>query len=379
MKKLVNLGLIFFSVFLTLLVAEQVARYLDYLDKLSPPLARSWKEFRLSKPAPYKNAGYDIEKIINEAQQVGWQTDPNFGYMVNDFSGDYINTKNSYRKTPGRPVSPERRVWLFGGSTVICFEVPDDLTVPSYFNRLANAKYSNKLEIINVGATTVTIRHQLYRLRTSTDIRKGDIVIFLDGINDVIQTLFYQNPTGNMIQHNREQIESAGLSAKSLLLVYDKMSPSSAFVRRFLNPFTPPNRAVTISSDLSTRFEDDYFSAIMQADEYVRLKGGAFYHFLQPNLYTVSSLTAYEKKLLGNGYLHDKSLAEVYHQGYPRLQRASKRASKHGVQSFDISTTFDQRRSEIFLDFAHTNEVGNKILAQAILNKVDLLLPAIEP
>lgn len=141
----VSIGAIIFSLFL----AEFSARF---FEKISPPtLQRNWKEFRLSKPEPYKNTSYDISKIIDEAQQVGWKSDPNYGYLPKDFSGDYINTKNGYRRTIGNPILAERRVWFFGGSTVICFEVPDNLTVPSHFSRLANVRFGGKLNVINAG------------------------------------------------------------------------------------------------------------------------------------------------------------------------------------------------------------------------------------
>lgn len=373
MKRLTNLFIVLGATFFTLFLAELSARVLEKISP--PPIQQQWREFRLSKPVPYKNASYDIAKILDEAHQVGWKTDPNYGYLPNDFSGDYINTKNGYRRTVPNPVSPERRVWFFGGSTVICFEVPDSLTVPSHFSRLANARFGGKLEIINAGATTVTIHHQLYRLRTSTNIRKGDVVIFMDGVNDIVQTLLLQNPTGNMIQHNREQLESAGSYTKTILYVYDNLGSYSTFVRRFLNPFKPKYLDVTISSDLLNTLENNYFASIMQANDYAKSKGASFYHFLQPNVYTVAKLTPYETDLLKNEYLNLKKFPEIFHDGYPRLRTASQKAGKLGVNTYDISTAFDKRQSEIFLDPVHVNEIGNELLATEILG---LVKPAFE-
>lgn len=366
MQSLKNSLLVIVSILFALLVVEFSARF---FEKISPPIAQQqWREFRLTKPAPYKNAGYDILKIIDESSKVGWKTDPNNGFIPNDFSGDYINTKDGYRRTVGNPISPKSRVWFFGGSTVICYEVPDNFTVPSFFSQLANTGLGGNLnlEIINVGATTITIHHQLYRLTTSTDVKKGDVVIFMDGVNDIFQTLLFQNPTGNMIQHNREQIELAGAYTKTILYIYDKLSPYSIFVRRFLNPFKPSYLEVSISQDMLNKLEDDYFTSIMRANDYAKSKGASFYHFLQPNIYTVDKLTAYEKDLLKNEQLNLKMLPKIFQEGYPRLRKASQKAGQLGVNTFDISTAFDKRQSEIFLDPVHVNEVGNELLATEI-------------
>lgn len=186
----------------------------------------------------------------------------------------------------------------------------------------------------------------------------------MDGGNDIYQTLYAQNPTGNMIQYNREQLESAGTYTKAILFIYDNLGAHSTFVRRFLNPFKSKYRDVTISN---STLENDYFDSIIQAHDYAKSKGASFYHFLQPSIYTVAQLTPYESDLLKNEYLNLKKMPEIYREGYPRLRKASQKAGKLGVNTFDISSAFDKRQSEIFLDPLHVNEVGNELLATAIL------------
>lgn len=366
--KISNFLLVALSIVATVIAVEIIARVLNVV---SPPQIKTLKEYRLSKPGPYPNSKYDIRELWHETEQLGWVTDATFGYTPKDFSGRYINIKNGYRRTTGNPPHAEHRIWFYGGSTVICVEVPDEYTLPSQFSRLVNSLTDSKFEIINAGASSITIKHQLNKLLTYSDLKKGDIVIFMDGLNDVIQTLIYQNPNGTMIEHNREYIASMGLTSRTMLLAYDKMEPYSAFVSRFLNPFQPSYRQVTINEKLLDTLEVDYFDTIVKANKFVSSKGATFYHFLQPTMYTTPNLTPEEKKVWGNAYITEKSAPEAYRLGNPRLLRAHQKAYSLGIKSYDISSSLENRPRDIFVDSAHLNEDGNAFLAAEIYKRIN--------
>lgn len=368
--KISNLLLVVLSIVTTVIAVEIIARVLNIV---SPPQIKTLKEYRLSKPGPYPNSKYDIRELWRETEQLGWVTDATFGYTPKDFSGQHINIKNGYRRTTGNPPHADHRIWFYGGSTVICLEVPDEYTLPSHFAQLVNSikGASKSFEIINAGASSITIKHQLNKLRTYSDLKKGDIVIFMDGHNDIVQTLIYQNPNGTMIQHNREQIASLGFVSRTMLYVYDKMEPYSAFVSRFLNPFEPAYMQASINEKLLDTLETDYFNAIVQANEFALSKGATFFHFLQPSMFTTSNLAPNEKKILDNAYITEKSAAEAYRLGFPRLVRANQKTIDHGIKSFDISGAFKNRQQAIFVDCLHLNEDGNAILAAEIYKKMN--------
>jgi len=365
--KMSNFLLVVLSVIVAVIAAEVITRI---LNEVSPPPIKSLKEYRLSKPGPYPNSKYDIRELWHETEQLGWVTDATFGYTPKDFSGQYINIQNGYRKTTGNPPLADHRIWFYGGSTVICLEVPDEYTLPSQFSRLANSLTGYKFEILNAGASSITIKHQLNKLLADSDIKKGDIVIFMDGLNDIIQTLIYQNPNGTMIEHNREYIASMGFVSRTMLLAYDKMEPYSAFVSRFLNPFQPAYRQITINEKLLDTLETDYFDTIVKANKFVSSKGATFYHFLQPTMYTTPNLTSEEKKVRDNAYITEKSAPEAYRLGFPRLLQANQKAYSFGIKSYDISGSLENRPHDIFVDAAHLNEDGNAFLAAEIIKKI---------
>lgn len=357
------------AVIVTLAIAESGARFYDFV--FPEPVHTSWKEYRQSRPGPYAAAEYDIKQIIDEAQ-VGWITDDDYGYRPKDSQGKYVNIKGGLRVTTNNPVSPRHRMYIFGGSTVMCMEVPDDKTVASYLSRIVNSKQEGEFEVVNMGATTITSHHQLYKLRHDVSLRAGDIVIFMDGVNDLYQTLHSNNPKGNMVRSNREQIEASGWRVKVLLQAYDSLGPYSKFVSRFLNPFKPTHVPIQYTTDQLLVLEKSYYLAIEEANQYVKQKGAVFFHFLQPTLYSTSSHTLNERRLMRNEYLMPLSSRNAFEQGYPRLKTVVKKASDAGIYYYDITDAFDGRISEIFLDPLHVNEIGNELLALAMAKKIPI-------
>lgn len=91
-----------------------------------------------------------------------------------------------------------------------------------------------------------------------------------------------------------------------------------------------------------------------------------FIHVLQPCLYSIRNPSKYESGLLANGWLYPGELHSVFAVGYPLSRQQVRKARELGVSSYDVSSAFDHRKSEIFLDFCHVNHVGNEILAERI-------------
>ena len=334
-------------------------------------MPRTWIELAKSFPPPFKDADYDIDLLTLERMNLGWSAGDDYGYQPKDAKGTYINIENGLRITTGVPAKAQNRVWVFGGSTIICTEVPDLYTIPSQIQKLLNENFLASSQVINLGATSLTTKHQLWRLMNNAKgIKKGDIIVFYDGVNDIIQSLYYKNPTGTMINANREQIDQSAYLQKIIFYLYGKYSKHSAFVRRFLYPFDPEERNVNLSVELVTQLKQSYFENIVEASRYAKKKGATFFHFLQPSLYTVSSLTAWEQQLISNGWLFPKELKNIYAVGYPALREAVVDLQNRGVVSFDISDALNGRKHEIFFDFVHVNQNGNELIAQAIVARI---------
>jgi hypothetical protein len=243
-------------------------------------------------------------------------------------------------------------------------EVPDSYTFPSSLQRLINQDRSST-KVINYGSTTITTRHQLFILRNYANIQAGDIVLFFYGVNDAVQSLYYKNPKGNMVEENRSILASLPFSQRILHSVWTNFSTTSSFVRRFLNPYKPARKEIFISEDLANEFISHYQANITAANEWVSSKSAIFFHFLQPNIYTLKSFTLYESHLVAGGP-YPLELEAVFRIANPLMKSASEALNQSGVRSIDLTSAFDNRQQEIFLDFCHVNHYGNGLIARSI-------------
>jgi len=372
----INLGLFLASVILALGLAEGGCRI---YAALVPPTPTTHYQFRLSRPLPYRNADYFSRGFIQEsfAQPGGWKTDRSFGWMPNDFHGQYFNVSGGKRKTtdgPG-PSETQGRILIFGGSTVHCSEVPDSLTLSSCLQRVLNGKGHGQIKAENLGATTVTIKQQLARLKMEP-IAPGDVVVFYDGVNDVIQSIFYNNPEGTIIDESRKQLEGLSRFNRFLFKVHRRLAPYSAFVAVLLNPVKPSGQGREIDPATVGVAARQYQQSIVQAAEHCRSKGAKFVHFLQPCLLATPAKSDYEKRLLENGWLTAPGLARAFEVGYAAFRRACSETAEAGVPHFDLSGCLDSRTEEVYLDYAHVNHVANEMIARAIHSHLaGLLMP----
>ena len=250
---------------------------------------------------------------------------------------------------------------MFGGSTVYNGEVPDNLTIASQLAGIGANNLSYK--VMNMGATSVHSTQQLGRLQSEINLKKNDIVIFYDGVNDVLQRIIYENRGGFMIgQPKKEGFWIEFLRSKSkyssiLHIMYSRMIK---------------NQKET-SATLINNSINDYIDTLIETNKYVEQKGANFYHFLQPTIFTKNKLNDYERKLIERGEpFVPIYFIEPYKRSYPLIK------SRLNNYNFSHSLTgiFDDLNESPFLDYHHVNHVGNKIISQNIWKRIKTKLKA---
>ncbi len=126
-------------------------------------------------------------------------------------SGRYVNVNGYIRKSIPEFISKGTdtlRIWFFGGSTMWGFNVTDEETIPSKFAQLyqQTTKHTKSLHVINFGTRAYISFQELKLLQDRLLYEtQPDIVIFLDGLNDVISspTPLFREPlyTGYMREY----------------------------------------------------------------------------------------------------------------------------------------------------------------------------------
>lgn len=375
--KIVISGLVLCSFLLFLELGTRI------YNRLVPP-PPNIVEFRMQQPLSYKNAPYFSKEFMTEAmeQPKGWKYPEGTRLIIpNDYQGKYFNVVNGCRVTRYQPKDFAHTVYLFGGSSVYCSEVPDEYTLASQLQLLLNQHYPSRYIVQNYGSTMQSSAQQLERLRTLS-LKPDDVVIFYDGVNDIHEHVFFAKPKTAAAETNTRTIKQLSLFQKSL--VY--LSSHSAFIKKFANPIVNPVQAIPPHLQDAQQFSAllqqlgiQYRTNLLEASQYASAAGALFFHFLQPNLYTSSALSAYEKKIAANPNLFAwPGMDMAFKKGYPRLQSVNDQLrEKQGLHCYDLTRILDHRErkdEEYYLDTCHVAHKGNQMIARSIFSQIDVAL-----
>jgi len=380
MKKLfINISLCIFTVILSIILIETCCRiYLKYYNKNR--LLTRW-EFRLTQPKAYQYSNFFSKEFIFESMKsVSVKESPNLDTIVlNDFNGKYINVINGLRHTTYRPKYPKKRIIMFGGSTLFSQEVPDWETIPSHLQRLVNSSENLKNYIVyNYGIVSMTAKQQTELLK-KVSVKKDDIVIFYDGVNDIYYLVYNGYKDGwKPGRPSYRPVVKLMWYQRLMHFLYLKFSNYSAAIKIFMDVYDR-NIPITITDtkifqDNLNQAIDSYFNAIVSSYKYVTNNGGYFFHFLQPNIFSMSKNSDYEKELIKNYLQTPPGIEKAFKIGYPNMIKAVEKLSNMGIKSYNISDLLNRRSDdeEYFLDFCHVNQTANRIIANKLFELISL-------
>jgi len=374
MKKLsINIFFCIFTIILSFTLIEICCRIYSGFFNKNIPLTR-W-EFRLTQPKAYRNSYFFNKEFIFESMQsvsLNKAANPD-ALVLNDFNGKYLNVVDGFRYTTHQPKCYNRRILMFGGSTLFSQEVPDWETIPSHIQRLVNNSVSLKNYIVhNYGMVSLTVGQQKDLLK-KISIKKDDIVIFYGGVNDIYYLVYNGYKDGwKPGKPSFRPIVRLTWYQKLMHFLYLRFSNYSAAIKIFMDvydrniPFTIADTKI-FQNNLNQAV-DSYFDAIVSSYEYVTAHGGYFFHFLQPNIFTLSKNSDYEKELIKNYLQTPPGIEKAFKSSYPEMIKATNKLRNVGIKSYNISDVLDERSNdeEYYLDFCHINHTANKIIANKI-------------
>lgn len=304
------------------------------------------------------------------------------------FQGTLISTDTAgHRITPVAPTaatSPRTiRVFFFGGSTTFGWYQRNEHTIPAEAARRIATLVGNRahLEVTNFGIPGHTFTQEmlelLLQLRTGA---RPDVVVFYDGINDVMATV--QNGRAGVPQNEANRAEdfargrmladeaNPGLrrDLRVAKRVVTTMLGRLQFVRKIVEFKPAPGGGRQPDVDSLANSLAHVFASNARLVEAL----AAAYHFQpiyvwQPALLsTRKKLTERERWLSGPG-----RVGEV-HRATPPLLRALM-PSIAGARFTDATTLFDDDSLEVFVDhYGHTYERANPRV-------VDTMMTSLEP
>ena len=342
--------------------------------------AKTQKDFRLSRPKPYKDSSY-FEWFIKEE----WSKDHpeckikithngnGFNLKQNDTENCRGTTiKNGWRVTTDQPRMVKNNIFIYGGSTAMNHEVPNDLTIASYLQRLLNQE-KMFYKVNNRGFTSVVTLQQIEFLKKET-IAKDDIIIFYDGGNNQWQGVANGSPEGTIIGNNRkisrlQSLKSLVSRLQSYKLLKQLRNQNKEYYCDLLNDKDLKEKA--------NKAFDFYKKNLLAAKQYVEDREAIFLHFMQPHLFTSNELerSDYEISLIRSPHLIPICASKYLTTASDVFSRRHIELKKTGINSYDISKILDKNdprrpNGEFFLDWIHITEKGNKAVALEIFKKI---------
>lgn len=357
-----------FAILVVLMSGALTAILLEVVSRVvfsDPQQFMTRLEFRRTRPKPYEHSPYYSEAFMEEYERHAlppWKWDKeNSALVLGDLKGTYYNVQNGYRATTGTPKSYQSRVFLSGGSTIYNEEVPDGFTVASYLQECLNQRSPDRYKVINDSIVAQTTEGQIGRLHLD-QIQPGDTVIFYAGFNDLYYSVFEPRASDELITvpSYPPKVLTFSLAHKDQLSVF----------RALLFILTTIAPAVDSDPQLRERelnaFAEKYVDRIQDAWRFTLNHKARFFHFLQGTIYQKARLTEYENHLLKNHVQIPYKLGRLIVEGFPKVDTLARQSAWRETH-FNLSHIFDQETAnDVFLDFCHVNEVGNKLIADRI-------------
>lgn len=367
----IKLFLIFFLAVFTVAVfsgLEFLAFHFLHYRQIHPKYNTS--EFRSNQPDPYANSAYFSKSYILSSLDSGaifYTPKDTVLILSKDYDTEFIHVLNGDRVTwsaeQKKPSAAGGTYYFFGGSTMFSGEVPDYFTIPSLIAELNSNTSNRPYTFINKGVTSVNTAQQVAYLKT-IQISPGDSVVFYVGVNDILQSLYFGNPSGTIIGEQRGSVNNQGAPSW-----YSKLFLFQAFLKVAIDNYLPKHLFDSNSrNQLLRMMRNSFESSIIEAAAFTRNKGANFYAFLQPNFFSQATFTRYEESL-SQKMIHP-AIKNSFEIGNPALIASSKLLAAQGVNILDISSAFDAAPEECYLDFCHVTESCNTIIAAHVFHAI---------
>ncbi|MBY0526146.1 MAG: hypothetical protein K2R98_22320 [Gemmataceae bacterium] len=184
----------------------------------------------------------DAHGFFKEFDQLGddgtFEYQPWVGFSERVFRSNRLNVDAGMPLPHRHTIAPlptgkdKKVVWMFGGSTLFGWGVPDDQTIPSHVARLLAVRFPDcDIEVVNHGHCFFYSSQELLLFQLM--LRAGqhcDVAIFLDGLNEI----------NAEHKEGREQPAFTGRAAKAFRREQEMSQPGGRHL--FVSPQFPPFR-----------------------------------------------------------------------------------------------------------------------------------------
>ncbi|WP_298508338.1 SGNH/GDSL hydrolase family protein [uncultured Kordia sp.] len=381
-KKLKFTFVIFRNVLITFFLLEIVLGiFYNYYDQSGV----DGNTERIIASGMYEGSGLtdeDIKIIHRELREQDMMWEPYLHYRFKPMNGKY-NTiyKNGLRKTANPSLKDSAtaiKIFCFGGSTMYSSGARDQHTIPSELSQLIHKNFPDQnVEVTNFGChgyTRATENIQLQRELIKNNI--PDIVIFYDGVNEVISG-HQNNAAGEPTNaYNRRREFKLAHSYKKRVKLMINSSNLYRFMTTMQRKIFSGSTYAQLSSRsdaLATDIAENYIGLVEISKSLEDAYGFKVFNFMQPNIYSKKNLSETEKEYFKMQQYYEN----LYTLAYENVRKDSLMINDSTF--VDVSDAFDHTDRTMYFDFCHTGEKGNQLVADRIFTHIQpLLMPKVK-
>lgn len=277
------------------------------------------------------------------------------GNSMRDHEGRHVNVQDRRRRSyvPAPTGSAPLDVWFLGGSTMFGFSAQRDLhTIPSEVVRLAEAD-GVAVRAHNLGSPGyVNMQETLVVAQLLAAGERPDLIVFYDGINDL--ALQFQQAFGGIGVVGDPSDLTAYAYRQQLAGQLTGTGAAPAPLVAVPGVGRPPSAAATIEALMGV-YQRGRELALALGEHY----GIPVAHFWQPDLFNTTELEPGEREVV-----RDLGMDDFRYDAVARIARAAVESLPDGV--IDLSDAYAGEDGPVLTDQAHTNELGARLVAEAM-------------
>ena len=321
---------------------------------------------RINSPT-YKDKN-NAETIFSDFKKIQEIYTPYSMWEYSQINTHAINIlENSSRKVcypdekseSGIQESENKKIFIFGGSTLWGVGADDCHTIPSLLSKIISENIkTRKYKIVNFGIPGHTSTQELVKL--IVEIRHNNIpdyVIFYDGVNDTVTGAYRPGIAGSHQQYHYIANKFDRNGFMGLLYSSHTIKLLGYFHERWLRR---NDEAYLLSLEEKAEKTAMVYKANVQMLDALSIQYGfKYYAFWQPELLTSNKIkTKYERNLEENS----GNLIPVYKSVSNKIRQLD----FTGYKFANLSDIFVENQQDIFIDFCHMGPDGNEVVSESI-------------
>ncbi len=335
----------------------------------------------------YENVAW-VKKLHQEETAVRYQWHPYIYWRGQPVKGEFVNIderglRQTRNKSNTEIDAPRKiKIFMFGGSTMWGTGARDGYTIPSHLATLLTKTNGLAVEVTNFGqGGYVSTQEHIALLRELQSGNIPDLVIFYDGVNDVLSAIQMHRAgqPNNEINRFREfnllyEFRKGDLYRAAALRFINDLA-TMRILRAIYRKLAPSRLPQDVVSKLNSELMNDVLQQYIFNLERINALGKEFgfqvLFYWQPIVFTKDTLSLYEKAEAQNT-VENYHFTGFYLETYKTVRNSSQLANMANFHN--ISDIFDRHSETIFIDFCHVVEDGNKIIAERMAEEVSSVL-----